>query len=80
MTTVGLSSLFHFFYICVCVCTGTYAEDNMCEFVLSFHHMGSGNQIQVIRLDSKHLYPLSPLVHQGVSSLLRPRESQGLNS
>lgn len=39
--------------------TAWVSEDNLQESVLSFHHIGSGNQTQVVKFNRKHLYPLS---------------------
>lgn len=43
------------------------SEENLPEWILSFHHMAPRNQTQVIRLDCNHLCPLShiagPLLH-----------------
>lgn len=67
-------SLYLFTHVCVCVCVwcplvlerssehirACVFEDRQFE-VLSFHYMGPGDQTQVIRLDSNHLYLLSHL-------------------
>ena len=44
----------------MCVCVYTYirhAHTEIWEVLLSFYHVGSGHQIQVVRLGSKRLYP-----------------------
>lgn len=51
--------------VCVCVCEwqqyGRSTEDNIWELVLSFHHVGPRNQIQVFILGRKSPYFLSHL-------------------
>lgn len=51
-------------YLFICVFVGTRVYHVTCgcrrtvyETILSFRHMGFGNQIQVIRLGGKHLFP-----------------------
>lgn len=52
---------FQFFYLHVCVFVSGHenataskrSQDNLPESVLSFHHMGSGDQTQVVRFGAK---------------------------
>lgn len=37
------------------------SENSLREWFLSFHHLSSGDQTQVVRFGSKHIYLLSPL-------------------
>lgn len=58
-----------FLYSFVCVCMHTRAcmqhvwrsEDNFRYSALSYHHLGSGEQSQIFRLGSQHLYLLGHL-------------------
>lgn len=43
---------------CVCVCP---SEGNLKKLFVSFYHVSSGDQTQVVRLGGKHLYRLSHL-------------------
>lgn len=61
----SLSIYLLFNSICVCVCVhvfmhlrvcGRCAKDSLCESVLSFCHVGSGDWGQVIRIGTKSLY------------------------
>ena len=56
--------------MCVCVCARACACLRACvhfevrgfgELVLFLHHVSPGNELQVLRLDNKHPYPLSYL-------------------
>lgn len=59
----------HLFFVCVsirgCACTHTHSirrpKDNLEELVISFYHVGPGNQMQIIRPGGKYLYLLSRL-------------------
>lgn len=47
---------------CVQLCMlGWRSEENLWQLFFSFHHVGPGHRIQVIRLESKSLYPLRHL-------------------
>jgi hypothetical protein len=51
-------------YVCLCLCVFMLcamlymwrSEGNIQKLVLSFHHVGSGDQIQFIRIGGKHCY------------------------
>jgi hypothetical protein len=52
--------------VCVCVCVCVHASvhtwrlgNSFRDWILSDHHMGSGDWTQVVMLGGKHLYPLS---------------------
>lgn len=51
-----------FIYFCVCMChsedTVWRSENNLQEFILSFHYTGPRDWTQVARLDSQCLYPM----------------------
>lgn len=59
----------HLFFVCVsirgCACTHTHniqrPKDYLEELVISFYHVGPGNQMQIIRPGGKYLYLLSRL-------------------
>lgn len=54
----------------VCICVGNlyaivfmwWPEDNLWEFVLSFHHVGTEDSTQIIMLGDKHLYQPSWII------------------
>lgn len=60
----------YFIFAFICLRRGVYAtacvwraEDNFREPVLSFHHMGSGDQTQVVKLGGNYTEP-SAQAHQ----------------
>lgn len=63
-------------YMCVCggvlayACHGVHvvAREQFLELVLSFHYVDSKDQIQIIRLGGKLLYPLIPLRTPGITT------------
>lgn len=45
---------------CVCVHMHVHGgQDSLQVLILTFYHVGSGDQTQVVSLGSKHIYPLS---------------------
>lgn len=48
------------------------AEDKLQEYMLSFHHVGSGHSTQAIRLGSEYAYLLSHLGRHGTIFSLSP--------
>lgn len=51
-------NILQFFLMCMCVhmCHGGWgSEDNLQKLILSFYHVGSGDQTEVVRLGSKYL-------------------------
>lgn len=63
-----------YMYMSVCVlayaCHGVHvvAREQFLELVLSFHYVDSKDQIQIIRLGDKLLYPLIPLRTPGITT------------
>lgn len=59
--------------VCVCARARAVTVAGMWEIggILSFHHVDSGDQAQVIRLGGKHLYSLSHLTDLWVAFILR---------
>jgi hypothetical protein len=51
-----------FYFVCASITVRIWqSENNFVKLVLSFHHIGPGDQSQIIRLGGKHFYPLSYL-------------------
>lgn len=51
-------TFYSFFLMCMCVhmCHGGWgSKDNLQKLILSFYHVGSGDQTEVVRLGSKYL-------------------------
>lgn len=71
--------LYIFYNICACTKAHTFwSKDNFLELLLSFYHVGSGDQTQVVQFDNKYLYLTSHLAALGFLVLISCSSTFGM--